>query len=640
MYKRRIIAFMIIIAICLLTLVCRLGWLQLIEADEYLADGDKDLRSPPVWLPAMRGQIKDRHGRILAYDEPCFDLSLQYQFLAADPKWISRDERLKIKGRYPLDARWIAAQQQKIGRSENVSPERAEFIFRQRWDNTWALVSRVAGDNGIADVNATTARVVRRIQRWASARGGDVKDMFRPHPIVKGLTDDQAVEIKAELEDTIGMSVQPSHRRRYSYGEHASHIIGFTQQIDRGDLERFNSPAPAGNRLEWKLSLYGNDDTIGKSGIERAHEQALRGRKGYLVRRAGKISESGVSQPGQNVQLTLDIELQKTLRDIWPPGQRGSIVVMSIPDGEILAMLSMPQYDLNRYHETEYFRAITTDEANTPLFHRAIAGTYPPGSVMKVLTTLAGLTEGTLGENSTDYCEGQLFYDNQGKRKFKCSHRHGEIVLADAIKKSCNVFFYHAGEKLGVPKLSSWYELFGFGKSTGLGLSEEKPGFIVQRGTKGIARMMAMGKSKVDVTPLQVANFMVTVARGGHFASPAITISPPPQRDEYDLPLSDSHVTLVKDAMFRAVNEPGGTAYKYARDEEIDICGKTGTAEIDKITKLNMAWFAGFAPYENPQVAFAVVVEKVSTSGGRTCGPIARAAVRACKEMGYIRSEN
>ena len=172
MYKRRIIALLIIITFCLLTLVCRLGWLQLIEADEYLADGDDDLRSPPVWLPAVRGQIMDRRGNILAYDEPCFDLSLQYQFLTADPKWISRDERLKIKGRYPLDARWIAAQQQKIARSESVSPERAEFIFRERWNNTWSLVSRVAAANGISDVNAVTARVVRRIKRWASARGG------------------------------------------------------------------------------------------------------------------------------------------------------------------------------------------------------------------------------------------------------------------------------------------------------------------------------------------------------------------------------------------------------------------------------------------------------------------------------------
>ena len=294
MYKRRIIALLIIIAICLLTLVCRLGWLQLIEAEEYLADGDQDLRSPPVWLPAMRGRIVDRHERILAYDEPCFDLSLQYQFLAADPKWISRDERLTIKGRYPLDARWIASEQKKIARSEKVSPERAELIFRRRWDNTWSIVSRVAAANGISDVNVATDRVVRRIKRWASARGGDVKDMFRPHPIVKGLSDDQAIRIKAVLEDTIGMSVQPSHRRRYPYGEHASHIIGFTQQIDRKDLERFNPPAPEGNRLDWKLSLYGNDDTIGGSGIERAHERALRGRRGYLVRRAGKISEAEV----------------------------------------------------------------------------------------------------------------------------------------------------------------------------------------------------------------------------------------------------------------------------------------------------------------------------------------------------------
>ena len=123
-------------------------------------------------------------------------------------------------------------------------------------------------------------------------------------------------------------------------------------------------------------------------------------------------------------------------------------------------------------------------------------------------------------------------------------------------------------------------------------------------------------------------------------ASPASTIQPGAQRNEYDLPLSDSHVAVVKKARYRAVNESGGTAYRFARDEDIAICGKTGTAEIDKITKLNMAWFAGFAPYKNPQVAFAVVVERVSTSGGYTCGPIARAAVRACKEMGYIAEEN
>ncbi len=293
MYRRRIKVFLTIISLILLGLLARLGYLQLVRGREYLEGAEEFLRRPEL-LPAMRGRILDRKGRILAIDEPCFDVCLDYRFMTANERWFSRSERIKAREdnvRLPIDARWVAVEQRRIGQREGISPEEAEAVFRKRRQRTQELLRRIADERG-QDLARTQAKIVAKIVQIARICKQDVREMSQRHPVIRGLSEAAAGEIRAQLTETVGMEVRPSYRRRYPRGDSACHIIGLTGQVSRDDMAAHNLPENQPDWLTWRRDSYLGGDRIGIAGIEKMCEQVtstsvdkksyrgLRGRRG------------------------------------------------------------------------------------------------------------------------------------------------------------------------------------------------------------------------------------------------------------------------------------------------------------------------------------------------------------------------
>ena len=639
MYERRLKIFLLIVGLGMLVILARLAYMQLLQADELRAQAEEKLT---LWetLPTTRGRIFDRRNRVLAENEPCYEFCLHYRMLTED---------------LPTRSRWVHRQLRRLRRQEGLSAAQAEEIYRRRVKRTWELAQRLTGATR-NEMARAAQDAVRRVRAWRRSHGGPVREENMPHPIVTGLDEAQAVALRLRLKEMVGASVRPAHRRRYPAGAAACHIIGRLGPVTRQEMAALN---PAGQlSLQAELSRYLPGDLIGKGGVEKACERLLRGRRGryWRKRRTGQVVREVPPIPGQDVHLTLDLELQRELAARL--GRPGAIVVLDVPTGEVLAMVSLPTYDLNRYRRE--FPKLAADKVDLPLWNRAVAVRYPPGSTFKPLAAMAGLASGRITPSSTFNCPGYLISPTYPAFRcwiYKRYHRgHGPLNVVGALEHSCNVYFYKLGQKLTLPGLVRWLRLMGFADVPGTGLPEERPGILPDPATVtgvGEARYLATGQGRVAVTPLHVANAMAAIARGGEFRTPLLVRELSGAQQVRRLPISAEQVHVVAEGMYRVVNSPSGTAYKYARDPEIEICGKTGTAQTaprrvdsngdgridarDRVVRSgDTAWFAGFAPYRKPRIAFAVVVEYAQGGGGKVCGPIARDVVRICRRRGYL----
>lgn len=412
------------------------------------------------------------------------------------------------------------------------------------------------------------------------------------------------------------------------------------------------------------LREYLPDEIAGISGVERMAEPILRGVRGRQVHhRSAKLLEQTAAVPGRDVHITLDIDLEQVVeREILDERpENGAAVVIHIPTGQILVLASKPRYDLNEFRAK--YNLLRDDVVNQPLIHRAVGSSFPPGSTVKPLVALAAASEGLLNSGGTIDCRGFMFPSRP--EVFRCwiykehNRTHGPQTMRDALRHSCNIYFYTLGERLGSPGLMDWLRRFGMGERPGTLLPEERAGRLPT--VAGLWRsegrgfrtydlcLMGIGQGKLEATPLQVANAMATVARGGIFVTPTLILSGADDADparRRDLKLPADAVWAVQAGMSDVVNNPDGTAYKFAYDPELpEICGKTGTAWVPSrriagkvVQSGDIAWFAGYAPRNNPQIAFAVVVEYVSAGGGgMICGPMAKELVRVCRDKGYVR---
>jgi len=634
MYKRRIKIFLAIVAVIFLVVIGRLAQLQIFQGEHFRAEVDEYLQGQPVFVSAGRGRITDRNGKILAMDNPCFDLYLDYRFITNDTTWVETRRR-------------------RIEEREGVTPAQARRIYHSRADNTWRLAREAASSAG-QDLRATVDRIIRRVTAIRRGHGGPVTEEYQAHRVVRGL------EKKVELPDTVGASVQTGHKRWYPYGRAACHVIGVIGPVDTAEQQRLNLKPDQADWAKRVRNNYFASDVIGKSGVEKMCESILRGRRGYALRkRSGQLVERTAAEFGHDVHLTLDIDLQEKLSGLLKSGGlTGCIVVLAVERGEVLAMVSVPDYDANLYRKN--YRRLVGDKVYRPLTHRAVAGLYPPGSSVKPIAALAALGEGVITPKTTFNCKGYLYSPSA----FRCwiwkyRRGHGLLDLRGGLKNSCNVYFYHIANKLGIGPLASWFSMFGFTDVPGTGLPEERRGKVASTGSIGIARHMAIGQGPISVTPLHVANATAAIARGAELFSPVLVLETGPKRLRRRLPVSAAYTEAVKEGMYKVVNERGGTAYKRFHGPDVvpldvEICGKTGTAEVpplradsngdgridnrDRIVREgDMAWFAGFAPYRKPRIAFAVVVEYVSGGGSEIAAPIARETVRICRNLGYLK---
>lgn len=454
---------------------------------------------------------------------------------------------------------------------------------------------------------------------------------FVPLKVKRGVDFSAIAWIEENSEYLHGVDYIIEMQRSYPAGIMASHLFGYSKEITPEQLKRDSV-------------YYNPGDLIGYNGIERSYEAYLRGAKGYnfvLVdsrrREVGKFKDGVNDIPsikGKDLVLSIDAELQKVVEEEFK-GKSGGAVAIEPATGEILAMVSAPDYDLNEFSyvtSRSFLQQLYTDKRK-PQFNRATSATHPPGSTFKIFCAIAALDLGVINENSTFYCGGGFTFG----RFFKCHGSHGAINVAHAIEKSCNTFFYQLIFKIGLDRLAEYANRFGMGRKTGIDILEEAPGLIPRSSyyekiygknwPQGILVSLGIGQGEISVTPLQLAYLAALTANKGHSFSPHIVKGYLDENKKF-FPIKFPEVnTGVKEKVFEIVNHGmylvvngAGTA-RSIRLEDINIAGKTGTAQNPH--GKDHALFIGFAPYENPKIAVAVLVENIGF-GGTHAAPIAK----------------
>ncbi|GAC1352060.1 MAG: penicillin-binding protein 2 [Polyangiales bacterium] len=455
--------------------------------------------------------------------------------------------------------------------------------------------------------------------------------------------------------------------RYYPNKELGFHLLGYVNEVNKEDLE--TNAGNAGNALQ-------AGDRVGRSGIERGWESALRGTRGFrkviLDARGNKrLSKEDVALlgneqreqdpvPGRDVRLTIDAELVAAAKRAFAGQLSGGAVVVEVKTGRILALYSKPAVDPN-----DFVSGLTTKQAEgilanplNPLIDKTIYATYPPGSTIKPFYALAALGAHAITEQTTETCE---HIHVEGKTRFKCEGFHGDIKLHEAIVRSCNIFFYKLGKHTGIDTMEALADDFGFGQRTGIGLNSEVPGLMPTKAwynqhyggqwRLGFTLNTAIGQGNSKVTVLQLAMAYAALANGGtlyapqvvrSIDNPALLETPASEGAEggfapmvrRKIALAPDHLHRVLEALHGVVNDPEGTAYK-ERSTKVDVAGKTGTSQVSKINSKpgidphaiwyfnrDHAWFAGFAPYNDPEIAVVVLVEH-GGGGGHNAAPIA-----------------
>ncbi|MFO7444969.1 MAG: penicillin-binding protein 2 [Ignavibacteriaceae bacterium] len=427
-------------------------------------------------------------------------------------------------------------------------------------------------------------------------------------------------------------------QRGYPAGIMASHMFGYTKEI---------SP----NQLAREKDYYNPGDYVGYNGIEKTYEQLLRGVKGYnyiLVdskrREIGKFKD-GVddlnSIKGNDLVLSIDADVQRVLEQEFQ-GKSGGAVAIEPKTGEVLAMASFPQYDLNQfsYITSRDFLSQLYSDPQKPSFNRATMSPKPPGSTFKVMAAIAALDLGVITKETTIYCGGGFTFG----RFFKChGGSHGSINVIRAIEKSCNTFFYNLIYKIGLDKWHEYARRMGFDKKVNIDIGEEAAGLIPDskyyekiygpKWPRSIMASLGIGQGEVNVTPLQLAQYVSLIANNGKSFVPHIVKGYKEDQTREMIPLEfpvvDTGIKsevfdIVKYGMFLVV-QGAGTATRL-RTKDFNIAGKTGTAQNPH--GKDHALFIGFAPFEDPKIAIAVVVENIGF-GGTHAAPIAKKMMEA-----------
>ncbi|HVR99725.1 MAG TPA: penicillin-binding protein 2 [Thermoanaerobaculia bacterium] len=471
----------------------------------------------------------------------------------------------------------------------------------------------------------------------ALMRGYQAVPEFKPVLLAENLTLSQVAHFGVQGLEYPEFEVEVHHLRLYRHREQTAHVIGYLGEVTQDELAASNG-------------AYSPGDLVGKKGIEQVYDRELRGKDGERVvvvdSRGELLEEYGKkpASPGQNLTLSLDLELQQeAARWLDGPEKVGAVVAMDPRNGEILALVSAPSFNPNlfaRRLQKDEWQALLQAPYN-PLQNRALQNTHSPGSVFKIVMATAALTEGVANEHTRVFCSGAgVFYG----RRFRCwrAGGHGSVDVRGALKHSCDVYFYTMGQKLGIERIARYARLFGIGSPTGIELHGEKSGLVPGeewsqkvRGHKwypGETISVSIGQGPVLMTPLQMAEMMAIVANGGRRVTPHL-IKGGEVRTE-PVALDAKALQAVREGLWQVVNDPGGTALR-SKVEGIDMAGKTGTVQVIAQSARtdarslpfkyrDHAWFASFAPLKNPQLVVVVFAEH-GGSGSRTAAPIAQA---------------
>ncbi len=490
----------------------------------------------------------------------------------------------------------------------------------------------------------TTDRTIQTISGLCQVPEKDIREKlssagrFQAVKIVRQVDMKTLTWIQENIVDLPGIEWKTEPKRNYIRSSGMGHLLGTLGEVDERELEKNSELEPG--------------DIVGKKALERTYDEELRGSKGFRfvkVDAVGRVVDelpadrSALPDPGEELYLTIDLRLQ-ALADSLMEGKRGAVVAIDPRNGQILTLLSKPDYDLNYFTgiiPSDVWNKLLNDPYH-PLYDRACQSGYPPGSIYKLVAAIAAMNENIVSPHWTVNCPG---YFVLGRRTIRCwkADGHGVMDLENAIKNSCNVYFYKLGLLIGIDAWHHYSRLFHFGQKTGVEMTNENAGLVPSedyynrvygknRWTRGMLANLAIGQGELLVTPLQMAQFTSILANRGILRKPHLgykLLDPVTNRKKIirtgseNIPGIDRSVyeTVLK-GMKQVVN--GGTGWR-AGVYGIQVAGKTGTAQNPH--GKSHAWFIGFAPYENPEIAVCVLVEN-GGSGGAVSAPIAGAYLK------------
>ncbi|HSN82659.1 MAG TPA: penicillin-binding protein 2 [Polyangiales bacterium] len=573
-------------------IIVRIAQVQLFQRDRWSGIAQENI-TKTLELPATRGVIRDVQGRVVASNRPSYDVY-------ATPRLLDDDD-----------------------------------------------LDRIASLMGLGERDREALR--RRLAELPASRRSHQIELF------DDIERDQLAALETHLAELPGLDIVTVPLRDYPYSTLGAHLIGYLNEVNEEDLAR-----------AVVRDAYRPGDRIGRNGLEKRYESLLRGSRGFrrvMVDARGRALEGARPNsldvqmlqkpvPGHDLQLTLDMRLMEAFDRAFRPHPSGAAVVVDIHTGAIRALYSKPVYDPNEMSSgltTARYAALTNDPFR-PLIDKTIYETYFPGSTFKVVTALAALEDDVVDPMQRVECLGSL---KIGRQKFRCNKRHEWVDLYDAVVQSCNVYFWELAEEVGIERINRFARALGFAERTGIGVNSEARGFLATREWYeknygafriGYTLNTAIGQGNTRVTVLQLAMAYAAIANGGTLYVPQVlqnvkapdgslseTFQP---RIIRDVGISPEHLALIRRALVDVVQEEGGTAYRARNEDGVRLGGKTGTAQVvsrkgraEESTSAwyldrSHGWFAGFAPAEDPQVAFAVLVEH-GGSGGSSAAPIA-----------------
>ncbi len=542
-------------------------------------------------LPAPRGRVFDRNGEKILYNKPSFNIRI-----------------------FPRE----------ITDVEELAEKLAEII------------------------NAPEEELLKKLRKIANLKS------FYPVTIAKDISREELLLVEKNKEELEGMFLEVGHKRFYPHGEAAAVLLGYTGIANAQEVRTYGR-IKTGNEL-------------GKMGIEKVFDSELRGTNSLeyvMINAHGKVISDSVAAllptrksremvQGEDIHLTIDAQLQKVAYDALGK-EKGAIVAMDVRSGEILAMVSRPSYRPEQISKGLSSEQKIKKKKSFSLLNRSTQGTYPPGSVLKIITAFALLEEKTADPELSVYCPG---YHLINKKRFNCWRKegHGHMNLYRAIVESCDVYFYKLSLKLGVDGLYPYLKKFGLGERTGIALPEKrgvspsktwKRKHLKEPWYPGETAILAIGQGYVTTTPLQISVMTSAIANGGIIVKPKIRKTDekkPPQITGAAQRLDAKSVSFLKKALYGAVNEQRGTGI-YARSKITSVSGKTGTAQVvsakfesTKKQFQDHAWFTSYAPSDSAEISVTVLVEN-GGSGSVAAAPIAKEIIETYFKLKKERGE-
>ncbi|MDP4133967.1 MAG: penicillin-binding transpeptidase domain-containing protein [Bacillota bacterium] len=654
--KKRYITLSVILLLFAALCITRLVILQLVNGEEYYQKSLSRTQRTTT-IEAARGEIYDRYGRVIVSNRMGFSIEFQ-----------------RVKGMKDDEINGIIIGINNVLKKngdESVSDElpiTKDAPYKFTFDDTsgkalkeWKKQMSIPLGYSATDVinyyckqfniDSTYTKQDKRIA--AGVRYSMLLRGFSTNTsyiLAEDVSKDSVVSIKESYDEYRGINIITKSVRDYPYGSMAAHILGRTGLINE---EEYSSLKGKGYKLK---------DQVGKQGLEKYLENDLRGKSGKAVVEQDENGHFVTYTPveksvsGDSAYLTIDLDVQQvaekalsdTVKNIYEnsAASKGSgrdvsgaaAVAVDVNTGEIICMASYPTYQITDFNK-EYNNLISNSKK--PLFNRAIAGVYSPGSTFKMAVGIAALESGTIRPTDTIY-DKVIF--TLGSSHFKCLKNHGYVDVSKAIGVSCNYYFYTVGHEMGIETIKDYAERFGFGKHTGIELeSEEAVGTVACPETKsargepwyeGYTVQAAIGQDDNNVTPLQLASYVSQIATGGTRYTPHLVksictyedkkmISETKSAVEESFKIKPENIKAVQQGMRMAATE--GTGSYYFKDYNIEVAAKTGTAQVNGGSDNSL--FVAYAPFNNPQIAVAVVIER--GGNGFNGGPVAKAIIDA-----------